>query len=479
MEEGSGSLLKVFRRTVSGRGLFGPGARLVAAVSGGPDSVVLLHLLSLCRQRWDLEIRVAHFDHGLRGEESAGDAGFVEALARRMGLAFHLGQGDVKGFASSRGMGVQEAARVLRYDFLSELRAATGSSHIATGHIADDQAEEVLLRLVRGAGLDGLSGIPWVRDGCIVRPLLGFSRSEILAHIEAFGLEYRTDSSNGALRYLRNRIRHEVLPLLRERFNPAITRTLNRTASLLAEELEVLDALAAGAFDQAADPGCPAGDVLLSVGSLAVHPGAVRRRIYRMAVQRLGGMDGRLRHEHLCAVDRLVLGRYPGAEYLLPGGVAVRRRYDRVLFSPTAGAVRGPSPRRRESISVDGPGLWPVPWGEGHVEIVLVPAPAGIDAIQAGHFPRPLWLNPNAVAFPLEIRTRRPGELFQPFGSGRRQRLKKFLISRRVPREVRDVLPLLASRDEVLAVAGLEIAHSCRLVVAGGDAFSLRWHRPG
>jgi len=235
---GISSLVSLVRLTIRRKDLFGPGTRVVVAVSGGPDSVCLLHILYLLSSRWRLGLEVAHFEHGLRGRESRDDARFVEKLARDFGLGFSLEHGNVRAFASREGTGIQDAARILRYEFLERVRSDTGSTHIATAHTADDQAEEVLLRLIRGAGLPGLSGIPWVRDSHIVRPLLGVTRQQILDHLKAHGIPFVTDRSNNSRAYLRNRIRRDLLPLLCESFNPAIVRTVNRTAEMLAEDAE-------------------------------------------------------------------------------------------------------------------------------------------------------------------------------------------------------------------------------------------------
>lgn len=427
------------------------------------------------RREWALELSVAHFEHGLRGAESQSDAHFVERLCKLLDVQVHMGHGDVKGFARDARLGIQEAARVMRYEFLDEVRRRVSATRVATAHTADDQAEEVLLRLIRGAGLPGLSGIPWERDGGIVRPLLGVTRNEILAHLEAYGIPFVVDSSNDNTAYLRNRVRRRLLPILAAEFNPAIVRTLNRTAEMLAEDQGVLEAVAEDAFSESAIS-APAGTVVLDVNGIRRHPGSIRRRVYLRAIADVGLKSGRLTSDHLMAADRLLLAVEPAGSYRLPGGGLVRRDYDRLFFSKTERPdLLSARSRGGEAALVAGPGRWPAPSGAGFVEIVRSEVCGALQHRVLREFPRTLFVDPAVIKFPLRLRTRRPGESFHPYGATTGLRLKKFLISRKVPRHIRDSLPLLVQDDEVVAVVGLEIAHAYRLRESSRRAFSIRW----
>ena len=447
----------------------------MVAVSGGPDSVCLLHVLSLLAGQWKLGLEVAHFEHGLRGRESIDDARFVERLSHGLGLGFHLDHGDVRAFSRNKGLGIQEAARVLRYEFLNRVLADTESTHIATGHTADDQAEEVLLRLIRGAGLAGLSGIPWKRDDYIIRPLLGVTRHRILDHLAGHNIPFVMDKSNRNRAYLRNRIRSDLLPLLIKDFNPAIVRTLNRTAELLAEDHQLLEKMGEGAYKQSLLSSSPKGESVLSVKAIKSHPGPIRRRIYRTALRELGLLSGRVRAEHLLEIDRLATtAKDPCALFQLPRGGYVYRRYEELYVSTICPEIPASS-NGSSSVIITGPGRWPVPHGMGYVEITLSDVTGDFRSRSPMDFSIPLWLNPEAVRFPLDLRTRRPGEKFWPFGAPGPYKLKKFLISRKVPRVVRDSLLLLISDKEVVAVVGVEIAHPCRLLPSNRKALSLNW----
>ncbi len=219
------------------------GARVLCAVSGGADSMALLSLLLGLREERGLEIVAAHFEHGLRGEESLRDMAFVEAWCRERGVPCVTERGDTRALAASEHLSLEEAARRLRYDFLERTADALGCERIATAHTADDNAETLLLNLLRGSGAAGLCGIP-PRRGRIVRPLLETERAEILSYLEERGLPHVEDASNGDESFRRNRLRRAILPLLRE-LNPALNETLGRTAALLRQDEEYLSGLAA------------------------------------------------------------------------------------------------------------------------------------------------------------------------------------------------------------------------------------------
>jgi len=470
-------LISLIKLTVRRKELFEPGTRIVVAVSGGPDSVCLLHILYLLSSQWGLRLEVAHFEHGLRDQESRDDACFVEKLSHDFGLGFSIEHGNVRAFADREGIGIQEAARILRYEFLERVRADTESTYIATAHTADDQAEEILLRLIRGAGLPGLSGIPWVRDNYIVRPLLGVTRQQILSHLKVYDIPFVIDQSNNSRAYLRNRIRKDLLPLLAEGFNPAIVRTVNRTAEMLAEDNKLLEKIAEKAYQDSLSSSFQGGELAFSVKKIKEHPGPIRRRIYRMALMDLRLFSGRVRASHLLGIDELVTTcKDPCASCRLPGGAVVFRRYEDLFISSSIPEEQIlDSNDGSFSVCVTGPGRWPIPRGKGHVEISLSDVASDFMSRNRKEYFRPLWLNPEAVKFPLDLRTRRPGEIFWPLGAPAPFKLKKFLISSKIPRGVRGSLPLLASGKEVVAVVGVEVSHPYRLVQTNRKALSLQW----
>ena len=271
----------------------------MVALSGGADSVALLDALVALRARRGLRLVAAHLDHGLR-PESADDARFCEELCARLGVSIRIGHADVRARAERERGGIEEAARRERYAFLRRVRREEGAFAIATAHNRDDQAETLLLRLLRGSGRVGLGAISARRRG-IVRPLLTVSREEVLAHLEERGLSWREDPTNADPRYFRNRVRHELLPYLETRFNPRIKETLAQTATILADEACAPRAACPRAFWPAraaarARRSCSPGS------DLAAAPRAIARLAIRAGLAETGGLRGvRARH-----VERLL-----------------------------------------------------------------------------------------------------------------------------------------------------------------------------
>ena len=242
-------LFRTFKKTLQKRAFVEKGNHVLVALSGGPDSVALFDLFYRIRQDLDLKISVGHYNHELRGSESEADELFVKNLCQERDVEFRCERGDVSKFAKKAKLSIEQAARIMRYDFLERTADSISADVIATGHTANDQAETVLDRLIRGSGITGLKGIPERRDKYI-RPLLGFRRHEIMAYIKHRNLEYCVDSSNRELNYRRNRIRHELLPLIKQNFNPRIVASLNRLAHIMSENEAFLLSESQKAFEQ-------------------------------------------------------------------------------------------------------------------------------------------------------------------------------------------------------------------------------------
>ena len=268
-------------------GLFTTGDRVLVAVSGGPDSVALLHLLVRLAPELGLDLGVAHFDHGLRGEDSRADADFVADLARRLGLPCHQGRGQVRDAARRDKVSLQMAARKLRLQFLQDTRRRHGYAKLALGHTADDQVELFWLRLLRGAGLEGLKGMwPATPEG-LVRPLLAVGKAVLLAWLEQEALPYRLDASNLSRAYLRNRVRLDLLPHLTRSYNPRLAQTIWRTQSLLQEDERLLARDTAAAWDRVARR-LAADCFALDLNRFFRLEPALQRRVLRAGVARLG-----------------------------------------------------------------------------------------------------------------------------------------------------------------------------------------------
>jgi tRNA(Ile)-lysidine synthase len=306
------------------------GQSLVVGLSGGADSVALLDALVVLARRRDLQPVAAHLDHRLR-PDSAEDEAFCRDLSARLEVPFHAGVADVAARARRDGGGLEQAARRERYAFLRRVRVETGARAIAVAHTRDDQAETLLLRLLRGAGATGLSGMR-PRVGRLLRPLLRVSRDEVVAHLRERGLAWRDDPTNADPRHLRNRVRHELLPYLEARFNPALRAGLARTAGLLADEAAFLEKEAERLLDRAAR--AEAGGLVLDARALAEAPPAVARVAVRQALRETGGL-GRVRAVHVERILALARAGSPSPRRLpLPGGREVRYGHGELHVGP-------------------------------------------------------------------------------------------------------------------------------------------------
>ncbi len=441
----SGLLREKVERTIARHSLLARGDRVVVAVSGGSDSVCLLSVLHSLARESGLALHVAHLDHMFRGEESAEDARFVSNLAERFGLPATIERFDVPAYCRERGLSAQEGARKVRYGFLGEVARDTESDRIATGHTADDQAETFLMRLVRGAGVSGLSAIPPMRDN-IIRPLIETTREEVLEHLRSVGLEFRTDSSNAKAVYTRNRIRLEVLPLLKS-FNPRIVETLAAEAELLRGENEAVESYLSAIVENASQSKDDA--LIVKRNALDTLPPAFRRRLLRKIADLAGQDPSQLSLARINAALSFMAGAQTGRTMSLTHGMSITREYNSFVFS---------SPDRPAVFSHDLaiPGSVERPAVGLPVETVMTNGRRGNP--EAATFRWQAELDYDRIKPLLTLRNRRPGDWFCPAGmGGRSKKLQDYLVDEKIPRRKRDSVLLLCSGDDILWVVGLRM----------------------
>ncbi len=497
------SLLAKVRDTVAVHGLLHQGEQIVVGVSGGPDSLCLLHVL---HHGFDVRIHVGHLDHGARGGESAADARFVADLAQRWGLPATVERRDVPAIADEQGLAFEEAARRVRYGFLARIAQCVGATAIAVGHNADDQAETVLMHVLRGSGLAGLRGMlprtrlddlrllgPFMAPSLpsqaeeggplvVIRPLLEVPRQEIEVFCREHGLEPRFDRSNLDRTYFRNRLRHELLPTLAT-YSPSIRQRLCHMASVVAADYRLLSDVRDSAWrrvlrwDKTAPAVAPAAagadvddaaDIAFDLEAWRALPVSLQRATLRKAIFRLRRSLRDVSFVHVEDARRVALEGETGAQATLPDGLMLTLSYD--LLRVHDAGVRGPAPAgpmvpRGLALPITLPGETRLPGTEWRLESHVLVDWDLAEVVEN----EDRWLahvTADALGFDVGdgcadavLRTRRPGDRFRPHGmAGHTLPLSAYMINRKIPARWRDHVPLVVSAGEIVWVCGWQLA---------------------
>lgn len=440
------------KRAIHDHSMIPNGERVLVAVSGGLDSIVLLDVLHRLLAELSFDIVVGHIDHGLRGIASTQDAAFVHGLAEGYGLPavqHNLTELDLD---QLRSHGREGAARLARLAALEALAAHVDATRIALGHTMDDHAETILYRLVRGAGPTGLRGIPPVRIP-FIRPLIRTSRSNVHAYAVARKLTWREDATNSDLTYSRNRVRHRILPALRE-LNPRIVEALVRNADLL-DDLD--EAVAFFVKEQMTNLRIKssAPEFSLRRSELVTLQGSVLRLVLREGIRQTRGNLSGIELTHIEAIRRIIISQRAHGELSLPG-LHVRMQNDVLAFAATTHASALPW-----EMTVD-LGETRFPHDDSSLELRIVPmADVDLDSIQSDR-----WIeaaDADLVTFPLHLRTRQPGDRFAPLGLCQEIKLKDFLINEHAPYFDRDSIPLLCDSHAIIWVVGMRLSDTVKL----------------
>ena len=441
------SIIQNVKTTVQRFNLLSPGERILIAVSGGSDSVALLHLLEELREEFRLQLEVAHLQHGIRGDDAKEDARFVGELATKLDLAFHLKEVDLPQMKSAAGKGNLEAlARAERYRFFADVVRDRKLDKVATAHTQDDQAETVLMWFLRGAGLNGLGGMSPldlfdIAGGdsgglTVIRPLLEVSKAEVLQYLAERHLAFRADRSNQDISLLRNWIRLDLLPLIARRVGRRVAARLSQQAELCREEDVFLNDLARSRYRAMLFDGGLPRQVFL------VEPRPLQRRILRLWIEQVRGKLDGLEFVHIEGMLRLIFQKMPQGRAPIPGGWELVREYD------TLKLVKRFRPSHR--VCYD----YPLETG-----VVLTIPEAGLElhsrrmSASLNRLPDDLMesvFDAATVTKSLSVRNFRPGDRFRPLGMSGHKKVKDLFIEKRVPLSVRTHWPILTSGDEVL-----------------------------
>jgi tRNA(Ile)-lysidine synthase len=460
------TFLRTIISTVTTCGLFQTGDSVLIGVSGGPDSVALLHGLRFLTHCYRLRLGIAHLNHCLRQAASDRDEAFVVALSQELGLPCFVERADVNGYRRERGLSLEEAAREIRYDFLEKTAVQYRYTKIALGHHADDNAELILMCLLRGSGALGLSGMQPIRDGKFVRPLIRISRGEILQFLEAQKIPYVLDESNDDPRFTRNRIRHHLLPELKQQYNPRIVAALNRLGVIFDAEESWMNEMTEALFEKLVRVSTDE-KLALSLPHLKQQPVALQRRLLRKAIERLKGNLKGITLEHIDAIICQFAGKSQAKYLTLPQGLRIRFERKGLCFTIQKQSGRAEGVCKSESASVSFTYyIENKQIGEMPFDCCLHEIGMKIRFFKTGPLPTHImreagqqcaFFDMEKIKFPLTLRNRRPGDRFTPLGMTGHQKVKDFFINRKVPGEQKEQCPLLLSREQIIWVVGYQI----------------------
>lgn len=470
---------KQVRATVIEHNLFSRGEKVVVAVSGGPDSLTMLHILRELSAEFEITLHVAHLNHKLRGQDSEEDAAFVADTARSYGIPSTIEERPVADYGRMNHLSIEDAARTVRYRFLAEVAYHIGAQTVAVGHNADDQVETVVMHWLRGSGIAGLRGMtykspmpPLAVEGAgtgesmmLVRPLLDIGRNEIEAFCLESGITPRLDNSNFDMRFYRNRVRREIIPYL-EQINPSLRKVLRHSARSIGDDYEYLRGVTMEAFEDVLAPDHSA----LPPGHLARFvferekwrnlPPSLQRATLREAVKRLRKGLRNINWTHIEEARHIALEKRVGAEATLPQGIVLVVGYDDLTIGETVSLpdiplLHGSELEVRPGSKFDLPeSSWEISLKED-LETFSVQEPEISPDLGLGWAVR---IDADKIKGIMRLRTRRAGERFEPMGlGGRHKSLHEFMIAEKIPRYARDLLPILVDEEKIVWVCGYRV----------------------
>ena len=420
------------------------GEHVLAGLSGGADSVCLLAVLDRLKPEMNLTISAAYLDHGLRPAETPEEIDFCRDLCGAFDISFHVRRLDVLMHAKSEKMSKQESARELRYRALQEIAASVNAHRIAVGHHADDQAETILMRLFRGTGPSGLAGIPPVRKN-IIRPLIDVERKHIEAFLDAEGIAFMVDSSNLRDDYMRNKLRHHVMPAIKS-LNCDVIKTMSRTAEICRDEERYFDMQVTKMLMKMITRKTDR-EIELFITPMETMEPVILRRVLRRALDETRGLR-EIGLVHIEELMHLIRSGAAGDRIYLPGGRRAIKKYSTFLITAN-------EPKRIEPVSFNMTASVPIP--EAGIVLTSTLMPRGEWDGSFGEAATTAFFDADKLSLPLMLRPRIAGDFFYPLGFGKRKKLQDFFVDAKVARDERDAIPLLVSNDTIAWVVGHRI----------------------
>jgi len=462
---------QIFRKVeqaIQSHDMFQSNDAVLVGVSGGPDSMALLHMLIRLAPKWRLSLGVAHLDHRLRDADSKQDAQFVAALCKKLHLPFFMQAQDVAAFKKENKFSIEMAGRHARYQFYDQTAKKGPFNKIALGHHADDNAELILMNLLRGSGPLGMAGIPPIRDHRFVRPLIYLRRDEILYFLRKNNIEYLIDPSNNDTRFLRNRIRHQLLPDLAEFYNPKIAEALNRFSLIARAEEDWFNSQTHSIFDDIAKISPDRVEIPID-GLSGIHV-ALQRRVLRKAIRHVKGDLKKITYQHIDTVYHLVQKDSDDDRADLPDYVTIERKNERLLiFRHTDSRLRKNSGKTATDplyqYLIYDPASQPQPLLIRETGFKITWSAGGVDDLNAstiaGH--AIAYFDMDKIIWPLMVRNFHPGDRFHPLGMKGSQKLKNFFINNKIPREKRQRIPIILNKGEIIWVVGYRMGEPAKI----------------
>lgn len=448
------TIIDIVYETIKKYNMLESGDKVVVGVSGGADSLCLLHLLNQLSTSLEIKLRAAHLNHGIRGVAADRDEKFVEGFAKELGIPVYTKHIDIKEYAKQNRMTVEEAGREARYSFFEEVLVKSDADKIAVGHNKNDNIETFLLNLLRGSGMEGLKGIE-PDKGKIIRPLIRVSRQEIEEYCGENSLNFRTDETNTETIYTRNKVRINLIPYLKDNFNPNIIDSLNRTAELIYDDNEFLNSLSYHNYE----------DCLISAGSDMIWldvkkfnrlHGSIKRRVLRIAIEKVKGSLKAVQKNHIDQAVNLAEKVRTGTGINIPKDIMIRIEYGKLVISTV---------HRTDEIQFSR--RIPIP---GEIEIPELSAVLRASIVKpenAGKIApcnkEVCMLDYQKIGGELFVRNKRNGDVIRPSGMKGRKKLKDYFIDEKVPREQRIRVPLVTIGNEVVWIVGMRFSEEFKV----------------
>lgn len=414
------------------------GDRIIVGFSGGPDSVSLLHVLNSIKELYDIKLYAVHINHMIRGDEALRDEEYAKSFAKSLGIPFYIKREGVLEFADKNKMSSEEAGRFIRYSFFDETAKRVGANKIALAHNMNDQAETMIMRFIRGAGIGGLSGIKPVRDGRYIRPIIECSRDEIEEYCRENNLNPVIDSTNKESIYIRNRIRLEVIPYIKKYFNPNIVESLYKTSEVLRDEDEYINYAAAHEYERIrAEKG-------IYIDKFNLLHIAIKRRIIRELIKTVKGNLNGIESKHVEECIELIKKGVTGKSISLPGDIEGAVQYS--IFK-----IERRIERHGYEYSLPIPGILEI--NEENIVICTKVIDNNIGIYKDSKFIK--YFDYDKIDSGLKIRTRKEGDFIYPDGMTGSKKIKNIFIDKKISRSERDRIPLVAKGNEILWIFGI------------------------